>query len=58
MPCEVIGFTLKPSGFFSRNPGVDLPPETNQASRECCDKPTVATEAGGCCAAKKEVIAN
>lgn len=57
MPCEVIGFTLKPSGFFCRNPGVDLPPETNQASRECCDKPTVATEAGGCCA-KKEVVAN
>ncbi len=26
MPCEYTGFTLKPSGFFDRNPGIDLAP--------------------------------
>jgi primary-amine oxidase len=40
MPCEVTGFTLKPDGFFEGNPAVDLPPETNKASKL----------AGGCCA--------
>jgi primary-amine oxidase len=24
MPCEYVGFTLKPVGFFDRNPGIDL----------------------------------
>jgi hypothetical protein len=24
MPCEYAGFTLKPFGFFGRNPGIDL----------------------------------
>jgi primary-amine oxidase len=26
MPCEYAGFTLKPSGFFDRNPAIDLAP--------------------------------
>jgi primary-amine oxidase len=26
MPCEYAGFTLKPFGFFDRNPGIDLAP--------------------------------
>jgi primary-amine oxidase len=26
MPCEYTGFTLKPFGFFDRNPGIDLAP--------------------------------
>jgi len=26
MPCEYVGFTLKPSGFFDRNPAIDLAP--------------------------------
>ena len=29
MPCEYVGFTLKPFGFFDRNPGIDLAPSTN-----------------------------
>jgi primary-amine oxidase len=29
MPCEYVGFTLKPFGFFDRNPGIDLAPTTN-----------------------------
>jgi primary-amine oxidase len=29
MPCEYVGFTLKPFGFFDRNPGLDLAPEGN-----------------------------
>ena len=24
MPCEYVGFMLKPVGFFDRNPGIDL----------------------------------
>jgi primary-amine oxidase len=26
MPVERVGFTLKPSGFFDRNPALDVPP--------------------------------
>ncbi|OPX10152.1 hypothetical protein B1790_13210 [Mycobacterium sp. AT1] len=26
MPCEYVGFTLKPVGFFDRNPSLDVPP--------------------------------
>jgi hypothetical protein len=26
MPAERIGFTLKPAGFFDRNPALDVPP--------------------------------
>ena len=33
MPCEVTGFTLKPDGFFSGNPAIDLPPVVDEASR-------------------------
>ena len=38
MPVEVVGFTLKPVNFFSGNPGVDIPPERNAASKlnSCC----------------------
>jgi primary-amine oxidase len=28
MPVTTIGFSLKPSGFFDRNPGLDVPPST------------------------------
>jgi hypothetical protein len=27
------GFTLKPFGFFSKNPGLDIPPGKNAASK-------------------------
>ena len=42
MPVEYIGFTLKPNGFFSENPAMDLPLDRNAASRDnreqnsCC----------------------
>jgi primary-amine oxidase len=26
MPCDYVGFTLKPVGFFDRNPSLDVPP--------------------------------
>ena len=29
MPCEYVGFMLKPYGFFDRNPGLDLAPSAN-----------------------------
>jgi primary-amine oxidase len=39
MPCETTGFTLKPDGFSSGNPAIDLPPDTNAKSKlnsGCC----------------------
>lgn len=33
-PCIETGFKLVPSGFFDRNPAIDLPPAKNKAS--CC----------------------
>jgi primary-amine oxidase len=42
MPVESAGFTLRPSGFFTENPAMDLPADTNAASKdqrgggECC----------------------
>jgi primary-amine oxidase len=33
MPVETIGFHLKPFGFFSGNPGLDIPPTKNAASK-------------------------
>jgi len=41
MPCEITGFSLKPDNFFEGNPAIDLPPETNAASKlakGCCEK--------------------
>ena len=44
MPVEYAGFMLKPNGFFSENPAMDLPPDKNNASKSdagsggsCCD---------------------
>jgi primary-amine oxidase len=34
MPCEYAGFTLKPAGFFDRNPAIDLAPSA--PSRKTC----------------------
>lgn len=31
-PCIFAGFKLMPNGFFDKNPGIDLAPDTNQAS--------------------------
>jgi primary-amine oxidase len=39
MPVEYTGFILKPNGFFSENPAMDLPPDRNLGSkdqRDCC----------------------
>ena len=35
MPVEMVGFHLKPVNFFDGNPGIDLPPGKNAASK-CC----------------------
>jgi primary-amine oxidase len=34
MPVSPIGFTLKPDGFFERNPALDVPPSPSVTS--CC----------------------
>ena len=36
MPSAYIGFTLKPAGFFSRNPAHDVPPSPKKAGMSCC----------------------
>ena len=33
MPCEYTGFTLKPVGFFDRNPALDVPPSGKRTLR-------------------------
>jgi len=33
MPAEYIGFSLKPAGFFDRNPALDVPP----SRPHCCN---------------------
>jgi primary-amine oxidase len=41
-PCITTGFKLMPSGFFDQNPGIDVAPEVNKASKlagagpSCC----------------------
>lgn len=35
MPVEMVGFHLKPVNFFDGNPGIDIPPGKNAASK-CC----------------------
>ncbi|EKM98905.1 MULTISPECIES: primary-amine oxidase [unclassified Acidocella] len=39
-PCIKTGFKLMPVGFFNQNPGIDIAPETNRASK---------LHGGGCC---------
>ena len=34
MPCEHVGFTLKPWHFFHTTPSVDVPPERDEASKQ------------------------
>jgi primary-amine oxidase len=36
MPTAYIGFLLKPSGFFDRNPANDVPPSAAQKTHSCC----------------------
>ncbi len=41
MPCEYVSFSLKPFGFFTANPALDLPFDANAASTldpSCCAK--------------------
>jgi primary-amine oxidase len=37
MPVEYVGFTLKPAGFFDRNPALDLAPSANGHNGHCHD---------------------
>jgi primary-amine oxidase len=38
MPVATIGFLLKPAGFFSVNPALDVPPSAKQSAAPgaCC----------------------
>lgn len=45
MPVEGVGFMLKPFGFFKWNPTLDLPPDTNKASKQYQDPPRKALAA-------------
>jgi primary-amine oxidase len=35
MPCEYVGFSLKPAGFFDRNPALDVPPPAAHGTGSC-----------------------
>jgi primary-amine oxidase len=35
MPCDYVGFTLKPVGFFDRNPSLDVPPPQHDNAGHC-----------------------
>ena len=35
MPCEYVGFSLKPAGFFDRNPSLDVPPPITDHNGHC-----------------------
>mmetsp|Transcript_39335 Transcript_39335/g.87541 ORF Transcript_39335/g.87541 Transcript_39335/m.87541 type:complete len:691 (-) Transcript_39335:902-2974(-) len=50
MPVEVLGFMLKPDGFFSGNPAVDLPPDRNKLSVEYDSMAKQQGQAAACCA--------
>lgn len=41
MPCESVGFSLKPDGFFCGNPAIDLPPVKDDRST-CCGNGAVS----------------
>lgn len=47
MPVETVGFMLKPYGFFNFNPTLDLPPDTNKASKQYQDTHSKALVAAG-----------
>ena len=56
MPVETVGFLLKPCGFFTQNPGMDLPPHPDGASREHTGSGGVA--ACGACAPASDAPAS
>jgi primary-amine oxidase len=35
MPCDYVGFSLKPVGFFDRNPSLDVPPPRGHHEAHC-----------------------
>jgi primary-amine oxidase len=35
MPCDYVGFSLKPAGFFDRNPSLDVPPPAARGGTSC-----------------------
>jgi primary-amine oxidase len=39
MPCEYVGFSLKPAGFFDRNPALDVPPPVGHGGAQCHPAP-------------------
>lgn len=56
MNVEILSFHLKPWGFFSQSPTIDLPPSCNAASRNHDQAgkkgAPAAIAAGGACCAK------
>ena len=39
MPCDYVGFALKPVGFFDRNPSLDVPPPPGHGAMHCHSAP-------------------
>ncbi|GGS16963.1 amine oxidase [Streptomyces humidus] len=44
MPCDYVGFSLKPAGFFDRNPSLDVPPPAHHGSGHCAPDHEPAAE--------------
>ena len=38
MPCDYVGFSLKPAGFFDRNPTLEVPPPAGHGTAHCAPK--------------------
>ena len=55
MPMEKISVMLKPDGFFTKNPALDVPPSTQGFNRSTLVENTGSTSASasaaGCCGA-------
>jgi primary-amine oxidase len=51
MPCEKISVTLKPSGFFTKNPALDVPQSTQNFNKSTLDEAGTAENTGNasCC---------
>jgi primary-amine oxidase len=49
MPVDSAGFTLKPTGFFDRNPGLDVPPVASEAHADDAGNAQHAEESGSHC---------
>ena len=49
MPMEKISVMLKPDGFFTKNPALDVPPSTQGFNRSTLVESPASASAASCC---------